>query len=187
MTELGNCLREARDAKGLTIEDIQEITKIQKRYLLAIEKGNYDIIPGKFYVRAFIKQYAEAVGLEPDMLFEEYRHEIPKVYEDDLPEQLSRAQARKHVSKGPSKFMEILPKILVTVYYRCACFGMVFIQSDGERCFEPVDEQTNIDGEVDFEESENRQPQIRKIQLMKQKKIRFRMMKKRKSRWKNPK
>ncbi|WP_139037439.1 helix-turn-helix domain-containing protein, partial [Bacillus pumilus] len=62
MTELGKRLVEAREEKGMSLEDLQTVTKIQKRYLLAIEQGNYDIIPGKFYVRAFIKQYAEAVG-----------------------------------------------------------------------------------------------------------------------------
>ena len=40
-------------------------------------------MPGKFYARAFIKQYAEAVGLEPEELFEEYKNEIPIAYEDD--------------------------------------------------------------------------------------------------------
>ena len=64
MTELGARLKEARLAKGYSLEDLQEITKIQKRYLIGIEEGNYSIMPGSFYVRAFIKQYAEAVGLE---------------------------------------------------------------------------------------------------------------------------
>ena len=56
---------------------MQEITKIQKRYLVGIEEGNYSIMPGTFYVRAFIKQYAEAVGLDPDEIFEEFKNEIP--------------------------------------------------------------------------------------------------------------
>ena len=66
LTELGNRLKEARLVKGLSLDDLQEITKIQKRYLIGIEEGNYSMMPGKFYVRAFIKQYAEAVGLEPE-------------------------------------------------------------------------------------------------------------------------
>ena len=68
MTELGARLKEARLAKGYSIDDLQEITKIQKRYLAGIEEGNYSTMPGAFYVRAFIKQYAEAVGLNGDEL-----------------------------------------------------------------------------------------------------------------------
>lgn len=66
MTELGNRLKEAREEKGMSLDDLQAATKIQKRYLTALEEGNYDVIPGKFYVRAFIKQYAEAVGLNSE-------------------------------------------------------------------------------------------------------------------------
>ncbi len=63
MTELGQKLKEARGTKGLSIDQLHEITKIQKRHLVAIEEGSYDVLPGAFYARAFIKQYADAVGL----------------------------------------------------------------------------------------------------------------------------
>ena len=73
MTELGKRLREAREEKNISLDELQEMTKIQKRYLIGIEEGNYAIMPGNFYVRAFIRQYAEAVGLDPDELFEQYK------------------------------------------------------------------------------------------------------------------
>ncbi|MBU5211185.1 DUF4115 domain-containing protein [Heyndrickxia oleronia] len=116
MTELGSRLKEARQAKGLSLDDLQEITKIQKRYLKGIEEGNYDMMPGKFYVRAFIKQYAEAVGLETEQIFEEYKREVPDVYNEDLPEQISRVQSRKTVAPSTSKMLDIFPKILVAVF-----------------------------------------------------------------------
>ncbi len=115
MTELGNRLKEAREAKGLSLEDLQELTKIQKRYLIGIEEGNYSMMPGKFYVRAFIKQYCEAVGLDSEEIFEQYKSEIPSVYSEELPEQLSRVQSRKTIPAGESKVVELLPKILAAV------------------------------------------------------------------------
>ena len=48
MSELGNRLREAREEKGLTLDDLEEMTKIQKRYLKGIEEGNYDLILANF-------------------------------------------------------------------------------------------------------------------------------------------
>ena len=114
MTELGNRLKEAREARGLSLDDLQDITKIQKRYLKGIEEGNYDSIPGKFYVRAFIKQYGEAVGLDPESLFNEYKHEIPSVYEEQVVEPLSRSGARKS-DDGVSKLLEMLPRIIITL------------------------------------------------------------------------
>lgn len=70
MNEIGQKLREARIEKGYTLDDLQQITKIQKRYLIAIEEGNFDALPGSFYVRAFIKQYAQTVGLDNDALLQ---------------------------------------------------------------------------------------------------------------------
>lgn len=112
----------AREEKSLTLDELQNITRIQKRYLVAIEEGKYEILPGKFYARAFIKQYAEAVGLEPEILFDEYRNEIPLTNENDIPERLSRIQNRKAVSPTTSKFMELFPKILTAVFVIAVIF-----------------------------------------------------------------
>lgn len=116
VTELGNRLKEARLAKGLSLDDLQTITKIQKRYLIGIEEGNYSSMPGNFYVRAFVKQYAEALQLNPDEIFETYKNEIPATYNDDLPEQLSRVKTRKTITEGNSKIFDVLPKILIGVF-----------------------------------------------------------------------
>ncbi|MFS0643434.1 helix-turn-helix domain-containing protein [Siminovitchia sp. 179-K 8D1 HS] len=122
MTELGSRLRAAREEKGISLEQLQSMTKIQKKYLIGIEEGNYDLMPGKFYARAFIKQYAEAVGLSPEELFEEYRSEIPAAYEEDLTEQLSRVQSRRAMPAGTNKLFEFLPKIIATVVVIAALF-----------------------------------------------------------------
>lgn len=81
---IGETLRDARIAKGYTLDDLQQTTKIQKRYLIAIEDGNFADLPGDFYVRAFIKQYADTVGLDGNELLESYsdaftQHQDPGV------------------------------------------------------------------------------------------------------------
>lgn len=97
----------------MSLEDLMAVTKIQKRYLLAIEQGNYDIIPGKFYVRAFIKQYAEAVGLNPEQLFEEFRKDVPSTYNDEVSDKLSNIKPQRELPKPASKVLELLPTILI--------------------------------------------------------------------------
>lgn len=74
---IGAILSEARIAKGYTLEDLQQATKIQKRYLIAIEEERFSDLPGDFYVRAFIKQYAETVGLNSQELLEQYNDALP--------------------------------------------------------------------------------------------------------------
>jgi len=156
LTELGKRLKEAREEKGLTLDDLQEITKIQKRYLSGIEQGNYSMIPGKFYVRAFIKQYAEAVGLQPEIIFDEYKDEIPTVYDEELPEKLSRVQTRKNVSHQSSKFFEMIPKLLMGVFAIgvVALIWFIFQKYAGDQdASQKVD--TDSKSEVDFDQSED--------------------------------
>jgi cytoskeletal protein RodZ len=106
MDEIGQKLRDARLEKGYTIDDLQQITKIQKRYLIAIEEGNFDALPGDFYVRAFIKQYANVVGINTEKLMEDYQQDIPTVQptvaESEPEEQPTRIAHREHKRPTPS-------------------------------------------------------------------------------------
>ncbi|GER68977.1 XRE family transcriptional regulator [Weizmannia acidilactici] len=129
MTELGNRLKEVRKEKGISLDDLQEMTKIQKRYLKNIEEGKYDSMPGKFYVRAFIKQYAEAVGLQPEELFEEFKNEIPSIEHEEFPEQITRVQTRKTAAPDTVKLMNVLPRIIVVVVIIGILFLLWFIVS----------------------------------------------------------
>jgi cytoskeletal protein RodZ len=68
MKEIGEKLRAAREAKHISLQEIQEITKIRRRYLEAIETGATEVIPGEVYRRGFIINYANAVGLDGEEL-----------------------------------------------------------------------------------------------------------------------
>jgi cytoskeletal protein RodZ len=116
LTELGKRLREAREEKQISLDELQEMTKIQKRYLIGIEEGNYAIMPGNFYVRAFIRQYAEAVGLDPDELFEQYKQDIPQSYQEDIPQPLSRVKTRQQLSAEGTKWLDWLPKLIAAAF-----------------------------------------------------------------------
>lgn len=112
--EIGKVLKEARKAKNITLEDLQETTKIQKRYLKAIEEGNFHILPGTFYARAFIKEYAQAVGLNPDELFMTYGNELPMQEETQQIEytHLRRSRRKRRPSRN-SVIFSVLPTIIV--------------------------------------------------------------------------
>ncbi|WP_270995029.1 helix-turn-helix domain-containing protein [Listeria seeligeri] len=126
MTELGDKLKQARREKGLSLDDLQQITKIQKRYLVAIEEGNYAVMPGKFYARAFIKQYAEAVGLDSATLFDEFESEVPETPQQEVVNnEPSRVQSKRNPMPAQSvgnqvnsrnRFFDILPKILIALF-----------------------------------------------------------------------
>jgi cytoskeletal protein RodZ len=72
MKEIGAKLRAAREAKNISLEEIQLETKIRLRYLEAIESGAWEIIPGEVYRRGFVCSYASMVGLDGEELMREY-------------------------------------------------------------------------------------------------------------------
>ena len=65
-TELGDQLRRSRENKGLSLEETEKATGIRKRYLLAMEEGRFDALPGQIQLRGFLKNYANYVGLNGD-------------------------------------------------------------------------------------------------------------------------
>ena len=64
--ELGARLKSIREAQGLSIADVSNVTKIQKHYLAAIEEGDLDRLPKGPYVRSFVRQYCDHLSA-PDI------------------------------------------------------------------------------------------------------------------------
>ncbi|HEX5565275.1 MAG TPA: helix-turn-helix domain-containing protein [Sporosarcina sp.] len=115
MTGLGDRLKEARTAKGYSLDDLQSITKIQKRYLSGIENEDYSMMPGAFYVRAFIKQYSEAVGLDSDEMLSLYKESAmhEKLEEENAQHTPPMKRSR---GIGNSRLNELFPKLIVALF-----------------------------------------------------------------------
>lgn len=114
MNEVGEKLKEARKAKGYTLDDLQQMTKIQKRYLIAVEEGNLEVLPGNFYARAFIKQYADTVGLDGEQLLKDHS-DIPKAKNDEYSEKVITTQTRSKPKSSSimDTIQDSLPTILI--------------------------------------------------------------------------
>jgi len=68
----GGVFIQLRESLGASLEDIVEITKINKRYLTALEENDYGTLPGATYVKGFVGQYAEALGLDASEVAAKY-------------------------------------------------------------------------------------------------------------------
>jgi cytoskeletal protein RodZ len=73
MPNIGDTLREARMRQHLDIADVESRTKIRAKYLRALENEEFGMLPGPTFVKTFLRTYAEALGLDPQVLVEEYR------------------------------------------------------------------------------------------------------------------
>jgi cytoskeletal protein RodZ len=74
MAELGRVLFQARVGRGLTIEDAERDTRISKRYLEALEREDFSAFPAPFYARAFLRTYAQYLGLDAAQLLAALPH-----------------------------------------------------------------------------------------------------------------
>ena len=70
---VGEELREARIALGVSLEDAAAQLRINKRYLQALEEGRVKDLPGAAYAVGFVRSYATALGLDPDEAVRRFR------------------------------------------------------------------------------------------------------------------
>lgn len=68
----GEQLRVAREARGITLREISEQTRISTRYLEAIESDDYKRLPGGIFNKSFIKAYAKYIGFDEKEALEAY-------------------------------------------------------------------------------------------------------------------
>ena len=72
LQQIGQIFRQKRIKKNYSLEQISEITKISIKYLIYIEEGNLQKLPGKFYEKSFIKIYSEALRIKNGELISMY-------------------------------------------------------------------------------------------------------------------
>jgi cytoskeletal protein RodZ len=116
VSELGQVLKAAREQKGLTLDDLQEITKIQKRYLLAIENGNFHHLPGPFYTRAFIRNIAETLNLDTEQLLSQYESTLPSAsqeYIEPLPRRRQKLSQPTFLGRWVTPFLLLVFVVLI--------------------------------------------------------------------------
>jgi cytoskeletal protein RodZ len=68
----GADLRDARERRGLSIEQLSRTTKIAVRSLRSIETDQFDKLPASVFLRGFLRAYAKEVGLDPEETVRRY-------------------------------------------------------------------------------------------------------------------
>jgi cytoskeletal protein RodZ len=66
MAYSGKALRTLREEKQIPLRGISDSTRINLTYLAAIEEERFDRFPGAFYFKSFTREYARALGLDPN-------------------------------------------------------------------------------------------------------------------------
>jgi cytoskeleton protein RodZ len=84
MFEIGATLREARERRHLTYEQVEAEIKIRAKYLRALEEEEFDSLPSGTYVRGFLRAYASYLGLDGRLFVDEYASRFGTRHDDEL-------------------------------------------------------------------------------------------------------
>jgi cytoskeletal protein RodZ len=100
---IGQQLREERESRSLSLEQVSQATHIRVHYLQAMESGNLDAIPSKAQARGFLRAYAEYLKLDISNLLPKLdTSEIPKVKKS--PKKLSKAETKELPEKSSGQY-----------------------------------------------------------------------------------
>jgi len=80
---IGEKLRLEREARGISLREISEQTRISMRYLEAIEGDDYQRLPGGIFNRSFIRAYAKFIGYDEHAAMEDYARTLRERGESD--------------------------------------------------------------------------------------------------------
>ena len=78
MKNIGEILRNKREQLGMTLVELEEKTKIQRQFLVMIEKNDFENLPNPDYTRGFITKYASSINMSPKELIDKHQSELPK-------------------------------------------------------------------------------------------------------------
>lgn len=120
---IGEVLRSARESRSWKLIDVQRMTKIQAKYLQALEYNDFEYIPDSNYIESFLVTYADALELDSAVLLDAYKkNSLVIYYEEGEEEELSTELKRRYKLRKKNKKDSFLP-----LFYLLLAAGLMII------------------------------------------------------------
>ena len=120
---IGEVLRSARESRSWKLIDVQRMTKIQAKYLQALEYNDFEYIPDSNYIESFLVTYADALELDSAVLLDAYKKNSLVInYEEGEEEELSTELKRRYKLRKKNKKDSFLP-----LFYLLLATGLMII------------------------------------------------------------
>lgn len=117
MFEIGTTLREARVRRSLTLQQVEEDTKIRVKYLQAMENEDFDLIPGTTYAKAFLRTYSTYLGLDANVILQEFSSRgAPRDHEPFSGASII-GKPRSHRGRNTLVFVAVICLLVLAVIY----------------------------------------------------------------------
>jgi cytoskeletal protein RodZ len=118
MKTVGEILNQARSQRKLSLEQVEKLTKIRKKFLEALEENNWGKLPSLTYVRGFIKNYAEFLELDLNYVLSIFRRQSSLAERQKvLPQGLSEPLNEPFLKLTPSKITSLFVSLLVLILF----------------------------------------------------------------------
>ncbi len=119
MREIGQKLKETREKRNLSIQDVSVAIKINSKTLQAIEEGDVDQLPAKPFLRGFVQTYSKYLDLNVDDIMRIFMEEIgstrPKVNEASAPSETIQSTDDAHKKIDLFKKLGFVAAALIAV------------------------------------------------------------------------
>lgn len=104
MQGIGEILKKTREAKGITLEEVSEATKIRCKYLEAIEQEEFQVLPGEIYAKGFVTTYLKYLGIKDKPEVVAIMQAKPK--EPEVPAQVEDEQEKEKKSQASRRTVQ---------------------------------------------------------------------------------
>lgn len=117
--EIGSILKEAREKKGYTLKEVENKIKIRAKYLDALEREEFNILPGRVYAKAFLRTYAKFLELDEGNLVALYNEKFPPETIQELPDEKvwHEPKNKKSASKLLTYLLAIVTIAGILIYF----------------------------------------------------------------------
>ncbi len=117
MKTVGEMLQEARQSKHLTLEDIEQGTKIRLKFLRAIESNDFGTMPSLSYAKGFVKNYGEYLGMDSRVVLAFFRRQIADAPKSSLlPKGMEQPLNRSLIQLTPGRFIGLIVVVCVVLF-----------------------------------------------------------------------
>lgn len=139
MQTVGEILKAEREKKNLSVKDIETGTSIRALYITAIEEENYKIVPGEVYLKGFIRNYANYLGLDGKELVEMYRQsQQPTVEQVPLEQRIKQERHKPRDQQEKSSWGKyVAAGVIIVAVVGAAAFMMPSNNSSQEKEKQP--------------------------------------------------
>jgi hypothetical protein len=136
--EIGNSLREARLRQGLDFPEIEQATKIRGKYLRALEEEQFDLLPAQTYVKGFLRNYADYLGLDGQLYVDEFNSRYVRGEFEEAEEQPFRPRVASSSRGGGLHGKGVLLTVIVIAALTMFFFAAWIWGGNGEQDVLPI-------------------------------------------------